>query len=97
MTFANGNTLVADDGFEVLFELRDSNDNAYNITAGAVQNGTVVELTVDRPIEAGDDLFLSYLSLPGDRNWLTNSAGIGILSFLDFPVALSQGTVLRRR
>ena len=92
LTFTDGNTLVADDGFEALFELRDSNDNAYNITAGVVQNGTVVELTVDRPIEEGGELFLSYLSLPGDQNWLTNSAGIGILTFLDFPVASSQST-----
>ena len=90
MTFTNGNTLVADDGFEALFEVRDCDDHSYNITDGAVLNGTVVRLAVDRPVEDNDELFVNYLSLPGDQDWLTNEAGIGILSFLDFPVNTSQ-------
>ncbi len=90
LTFTNGNTLVADDGFEALFEVRDCDDHSYNITDGAVLNGTVVRLAVDRPVEDNDELFVNYLSLPGDQDWLTNEAGIGILSFLDFPVNTSQ-------
>ena len=90
LTFTNDNTLVADDGFEALFEVRDCDDVTYNITAGVVLNGTVVQLTLDMPIEDNDVLFVSYLSLPGDQDWLTNKAGIGILSFLDFPVSIWQ-------
>ena len=90
LTFTDGNTLVADDGFEALFEVRDRKDNIYNITAGVVLNGTIVRLTMETPVEDDDELYLSYLSLPGDQNWLTNEAGIGILSFLDFPVSILQ-------
>ena len=90
LTFTNDNILVADDGFEALFEVRDCDDVPYDITAGVVLNGTVVQLTLDTPIEDNVELFVSYLSLPGDQDWLTNEAGIGILSFLDFPVSILQ-------
>ncbi len=94
LTFTEGNTLVADDGFEALFELRDSFDTPYNISAGVVHSDAVVRLTVDRVIQEGDQLQLSYLSLSGNQNWLTNEAGIGILSFLDFPVDTSADPLL---
>ena len=90
LTFTNGNTLVADDGFEALFEIRDCDDDTYNVTDGIVLNGTVVRLAVDTTIEENDELFVSYLSLPGDQDWLTNQAGVGVLSFLDFPVSTSR-------
>ena len=54
------------------------------------RNGTVVRLAVDTTIEENDELFVSYLSLPGDQDWLTNQAGVGVLSFLDFPVSTSR-------
>ena len=88
LTFASGNALVADDGFEALFEIRNCAGDTHNIVAGSVLNGTVVQLALDVSIEDKDELFVSYLSLPGDQDWLTNEAGIGILSFLDFPVSI---------
>ena len=45
---------------------------------------------MDTTIEENDELFVSYLSLPGDQDWLTNQAGVGVLSFLDFPVSTSR-------
>ena len=88
LSFTNGNTLVSDSGFEALFEVRNCDGDAYNITDGVVVNGTVVQLTMDTSIEDNEELFVSYLSLPGDQDWLTNGAGIGILSFLEFPVSI---------
>ena len=88
LTFTNGNTLVSDTGFEALFEVRNCDGDTYNITDGVVVNGTVVQLTMETSIEDNEELFVSYLSLPGDQDWLTNEAGIGILSFLEFPVSI---------
>ena len=88
LTFTPNNTLIADDGFEALFELRDrDSDVVYDIVDGMVINGENVQLTLAQPLSVDINLDLHYYSLPGDQNWLTNQEGIGILSFVDFPVA----------
>ena len=90
LTFTANNTLIADDGFEDLFELRDRASNVvHEISDGTVLNGETVRLTLAKPLPDDANLDLSYYSWWGDQNWLTNQAGIGILSFLNIEVGSS--------
>ena len=87
LTFTSGNSLTADDGFEALFELKDSNDGqSYAITDGSVIANSTVRLTTAQSIPANANLVVNYVSLSGDQDWLTNQTGIGILSFQGFSV-----------
>ena len=68
LTFTDGNSLIADDGFEALFELRDDTGDTLNITEGAVVDDTVVHLTVDTEMQESDALTcLLYTSDAADE------------------------------
>lgn len=87
MSFTPSNNLVADNGFEELFELRNADTNqVIPINDGVILSNTSIRVSTSQQIPNDGNLSISYLSPPRDQNWLTNQAGIGILSFLRFPV-----------
>lgn len=87
LAFTADNQLIADSGFEELFKLHnDDDEQIIPIENGVVYSDSIVHLTTSELISSDTNLSISYLSPPGDQNWITNQAGIGILSFLNFPV-----------
>lgn len=87
ITFTPNNNLVADNNFVALFELRNEETNqVIPINDGVILSNTSIRVTTSQQIPNDSTLSISYLSPSGDQNWLTNQAGIGILSFLRFPV-----------
>ena len=91
LTFTGNNILIGEPGFEALFRLHNAQTGELiGITDGEVSSESVVVLTTDQLLSGGATFTLSYLSLPGAQSWLTNTAGIGIQSFLDVPVVFES-------
>ncbi len=94
LSFTPNNQLVADPNFESLFEIRDNiAGNTYTFVDGSINGTNDVFLTLPQNLTDLSDLSISYYSPNGDQDWLTNAAGIGVLSFLNFPVSTSSSTL----